>query len=465
MYYRVYSISDTFAHVARIKSRGARVIHPMGWDAFGLPAENAAIERGVDPAEWTKSNMADMKRQLERLGCSFDWDSEFATCDPTYYKWTQFIFLNLFKTGLAYRKEAVVNWDPVDKTVLADEQVDSEGRSWRSGAKVEQRRLKQWFLRTTEFSKALLDGLDDLEVDGNDWKEVVNVQRGWIGNCDGTRIKFELQGQRFDSPCMFCAYDSPCMFCAYDSPCMFCTYDSPCMFCTYDSHCILYSDDDEIDVWTKTPEIISSSDVFIGVNQEHVLNQKAEAEIEINGIRMRKLNVTAKNPLNGNSIPIYSISNQELFPDGCDSLLGTLTKAENGNSVSALSREEVMKKLDLKFTSSKLKDWLISRQRYWGTPIPIVHCAECGTIPFPLERLPVKLEDDRKCPCPKCGNEAERETDTMDTFVDSSWYFLRFLDSKNENELVEVAKAAEAMPVDLYVGGLEHATLHMYYAR
>lgn len=435
---RVYTISDAIARFHRLN--GKNVFHPMGWDAFGLPAENAAIQRQTPADEWTKQNIEHMKKQLTELGCSFDWQAELATCDPSYYKWTQKLFLMLYNDGLLYQKEATVNWDPVDKTVLADEQVDTNGCSWRSGAKVEKKLLKQWFVKATQFSEQLFSGLDDPIL--QDWRDIVKLQKHWIGECDGWN--FELK--------------------AGNRP---------------------------VTVWSKSPQDLIYAG-FIAIKTDHWLNEKKIDE----GL----LDVMMKNPF-GTDLPIL-VTNDVNFPPFNDIYIGVPTKNDADYEIaqkhgirveSSLPIEEfeedqswVLEKAqsmgiggDFK-ASSKLKDWLISRQRYWGTPIPIIHCPSCGTVPVKNEDLPVTLpelngnigqplyknEEWLKCSCPKCGQtDARRESDTMDTFVDSSWYFLRYLDAQNPTELVNENIAQSMMPVDIYIGGKEHAVLHLYYAR
>ena len=439
---RVYAISDAMAHYHRMMKR--KVIHPMGWDAFGLPAENAAIERNIQPQKWTKSNIANMKAQLEDLRCLFDWDREFSTCDPSYYKWTQYLFLQMYKEGLVYQKEAMVNWDPIDQTVLANEQVDDKGRSWRSGALVEQKLLKQWFIRTTNYSKDLYDGLDDPSL--QNWQDIVQIQKHWIGQCNGTNVDFVLD------------------------------------------NC-----DDALTIWTDQPQYLNNV-VYIGLPMDHMLNRSELVEKQIND-KFNVLNIQAVHPLTNQKIPILvhrdsSIDDPYLgLPQVFDThkLVAKETNIEYSNELQEMEQDQVMKQLRDKnlggyWTSQKLKDWLISRQRYWGTPIPIIHCPNCGPVPVPESDLPVELPEletlsvkgkspllqaedwiNTTCPCPR-GVPAKRETDTMDTFVDSSWYFARYLDPKNDKEPLS-QEAAKDLPVDLYIGGKEHATLHMYFAR
>lgn len=464
---RVYSISDVIARFHRLN--GKDVIHPMGWDAFGLPAENAAIEHGELPEVWTRRNIVAMRKQLDSMCYSFDWNTEYATCDPEYYKWTQFIFLKMFEAGLVEQREEVVNWDPVDQTVLANEQIDEKGCSWRSGAKVQKKYLRQWFIKTTAYAKSLLDGLS--EVDDNLWKDVKKLQRRWIGNCDGTRIDFKLKYE--------------------------------------DTEWL-----DPIEVFTTSPECIHGVS-HIALPTKHRLNDRKYYKFQDKDDKKEiLLSIEAIHPITGESIPIVvspDIQNIPYTPDNehlaipcindedksvADAMGFSYDDVVDENYIvksgqfSGLSREEAReavleyakkKKIGGHLISLDSKDWLISRQRYWGTPIPIIHCSNCNVVPVPLKDLPVKLPavteftgkssplkqstDWLKVTCPKCGSPAERETDTMDTFVDSSWYFLRYLDAHNTEAPFSSDKANKYMPVDLYIGGKEHAILHLYFAR
>ncbi|XP_055614131.1 leucine--tRNA ligase, mitochondrial-like [Uranotaenia lowii] len=431
---RVYTISDAMARFYRFN--GANVLHPMGWDAFGLPAENAAMQRKIPADRWTRQNIDQMRQQLEKLQFSFDWDREFATCDPKYYRWTQKLFLMLFEDGLAYQKEAQVNWDPVDMTVLADEQVDNNGYSWRSGAKVEKRVLRQWFIKTTQFAKPLYEGLSDPILE--DWKDIINLQKHWIGECSG--YLFDLKSS---------------------------------------------NKNETLPIWTENPENLKHA-IFVAVKPSNLINSDKKPE--------GPLESYVENFLTGDRLPII-ITEKVDYPEGCDSYLGLCSNeadveiAKRFNCpVNNYNRKNVQKEEIVKLAhesnrggypvSSKLRDWLISRQRFWGTPIPIIHCNNCGPVPVPDSELPVALplesvgmplsKNDpwRNTTCPKCNStDAQRETDTMDTFVDSSWYFLRFVDPKNTKDLFDHELSRSLMPVDLYVGGKEHAVLHMYYAR
>lgn len=390
-----------------------------------------------------------MRVQLEDLGCSFDWTRELSTCDPSYYKWTQWLFLKLHKEGLAYQKEALVNWDPVDQTVLANEQVDAEGNSWRSGAKVEKKLMKQWFVRTTKFAKKLYDGLDNPDLE--DYKDIIQMQKHWIG---------EPNGYSFDLEVFY-----------------------------------VNTIDDKlrpriVTVWTEHPEYMKNVG-FIAIKPEHILNESKENN--------RLLDITVKNPFNeGELIPIIVTNDIEYL--SCDVHLGMPSVNESDKTVAdkfLLSyneeqplekhRDAVIKKAKQKniggfLVSAKLQDWPISRQRYWGTPIPVIHCEKCGVLPVPEAALPVQLPENTldenskpipvkdnkewvQCKCPKCSGSAKRETDTMDTFVDSSWYFLRYLSPKSNDVAFNKKLASKMMPLDLYVGGKEHGCLHLYYAR
>ncbi|KAH8410684.1 hypothetical protein KR222_004691 [Zaprionus bogoriensis] len=431
---RVYTISDAVARFHRMC--GKNVFQPIGWDSFGLPAENAANQRGVAPADWTHRNIAQMKQQLQRLGCSFDWAHELSTSSPEYYRWTQSLFLMLHKQGLAYQNEALVNWDPVDQTVLADEQVDANGCSWRSGAKVEKKLLKQWFIRTSAYAKQLLDGLDDPTL--RDWRDIINLQRHWIGECNGYAFT------------------------------------------------LLTSASNMLRVWTANPEHLKDPHAFLVLRSKHFLSQLPDAS-----------QLSVENPFAHTTLPVV-FGDEAAFPAHCDVYLAApsfrnedrelwqsygLAFCEdvdeqriNPGNWEPLRKEVLQTATRLNIggyrVSSKLQDWLISRQRYWGTPIPIVHCSKCGAVPVPEQQLPVSLpprdagKDALRCECPKCGDaQALRETDTMDTFVDSSWYYLRFLDAHNAQRIFEPQLANSFMPVDLYIGGKEHAVLHLYYAR
>ncbi|PIK88494.1 leucyl-tRNA synthetase [Synechococcus sp. 65AY6A5] len=500
---RNYTITDVIARHKRMQ--GYAVLHPMGWDAFGLPAENAAIDRGIPPAKWTYQNIAQMRDQLQRLGLSYDWEREITTCAPDYYKWTQWLFLQFFKAGLAYQKEASVNWDPVDQTVLANEQVDAEGRSWRSGARVEKRLLKQWFLKITAYADQLLADLEKL----SGWPERVRtMQENWIGQSVGARVLFKTETG------------------------------------------------EELPVFTTRPDTLWGA-TFMVLAPEHPLVEKlttpeqqaavkayqaeaaARSEIERSAEDREKTGVWtgsyAINPVNQERIPIW-IADYVLMGYGTGAIMavpahdqrdfefarkfglpiklvvqppqGGVESAEDlqaawtgegvlinsgplngipvgkgpGQSVERAIAWLEEQGLGERQVNYRLRDWLISRQRYWGCPIPVIHCPHCGIVPVPEEDLPVllpedveltgrggsplaQLEDWVKVKCPTCGAEARRETDTMDTFICSSWYFLRFSDPRNDREIFRKDLVNAWLPVDQYVGGIEHAILHLLYSR
>ncbi|KAI6080602.1 leucyl-tRNA synthetase [Hypoxylon rubiginosum] len=511
---RVYTIPDVIARFRRLQGRD--VLLPMGWDAFGLPAENAAIERGIDPAVWTRDNIARMKEQLELLNASFDWSREFATCDPEFYKHTQKIFLLLLEHGFVSRKKATVNWDPVDNTVLANEQVDAEGRSWRSGGKVEQRELEQWFFHITQFKESLLRDIKKLG-EGDAWPErVLTMQKNWLGRTDGAYYDFLTHTEGTSA----------------------------------ESH--------KLRVYTTRPETIFAAQFIALSPTSSLVQQLAQQDAGLRdfvervkdlspdtteGYRISNLRATSPlPPLQGaedpkqETLPVYvapyvrgdyetgaimgvpahdardfafwkrHCPTEELkyavspHADGSISSLkdgsyleaGYLT-AITGSYYTAPSDDAAGKIVSqIKDTSSlaesstkwRIRDWLISRQRYWGTPIPIIHCHTCGPQPVPEDQLPVTLPkvdahwangragnplesatEWINTSCPKCHGPAKRDTDTMDTFVDSSWYYMRFPDPNNSEAPISESAAKSFLPVDVYVGGVEHAILHLLYAR
>ncbi|WP_448597193.1 leucine--tRNA ligase [Thermoleptolyngbya sp.] len=560
---RNYTITDVIARVHRM--RGYRVLHPMGWDAFGLPAENAAIDRGIAPAKWTYQNIAQMRAQLRRLGLSYDWSREVTTCSPDYYRWTQWIFLQFFQAGLAYQKEAAVNWDPIDQTVLANEQVDSEGKSWRSGAKVERRLLKQWFLKITDYAEQLLQDLNQL--DG--WPERVRLmQENWIGKSTGAIVRFSvLSSLRKPSSASSSKKNakSGFWFNIRRSIAEMLVKDFPAGSWLYErNHKWLKkwglaeeasSSAETIEVFTTRPDTLWGA-TFMVLSPEHPLVEKLTTEAQAAEVAAYKTAAAGKseidrtaedrektgvwtgsyaiNPVNGEQIPVW-IADYVLMGYGTGAIMAvpahdqrdfefarkfglkvkvvvqpegetldgdTMTAAHAGDGVmvhsgpldgipagkgAGQSVEAAVKWLEENgkgkgTVNYRLRDWLISRQRYWGCPIPVVHCPSCGTVPVPDDQLPVqlpeqvefsgrgpsplaKLEDWVNVPCPTCGEPAKRETDTMDTFICSSWYFLRYPDARNESAAFDPAKANDWMPVDQYVGGIEHAILHLLYSR
>ncbi|MBW4663765.1 MAG: leucine--tRNA ligase [Chroococcus sp. CMT-3BRIN-NPC107] len=498
---RNYVITDVIARLKRMQ--GYRVLHPMGWDAFGLPAENAAIERGIPPAQWTYQNIAQMRSQLQRLGLSIDWEKEIATCAPEYYKWTQWIFLQFFQAGLAYQKEAAVNWDPVDQTVLANEQVDSAGKSWRSGAMVERKLLRQWFLKITDYAEQLLNDLDKL----TGWPERVKImQANWIGKSVGAYLEFPIVGLE-------------------EKIGVFTTRPDTVYGVTY----VVLAPEHPLTASVTTPEQKEAVEAFIQeVSSQSELERTAEDKpkrgIPTGGI--------AVNPFTGAEIPIW-IADYVLYEYGTGAVMGVpahddrdfkfakekkldiqvvvaapetvgtrlktslkqaytepgivinsgafegMDSVKAKNAIVQYAEQKGYGKARVQY---RLRDWLISRQRYWGAPIPIIYCSSCGTVPVPERDLPVKLPENVaftgrgasplaqieswvNVPCPNCGKPSVRETDTMDTFIDSSWYFLRFPDARNEQEVFASSKTNDWMAVDQYVGGIEHAILHLLYSR
>ena len=508
---RNYTMGDV---VARFKSAmGNNVLHPMGWDAFGMPAENAAIDRKVHPKEWTYANIAAMKKQLQSMGLSLDWAREVATCDPSYYKHQQRMFLDFMKAGLVAREYRKVNWDPVDQTVLANEQV-IDGRGWRSGALVEQRDLYQWVFKISDYAEELLEALDTLDR----WPDKVRLmQKNWIGRSEGLLVRFMLD-----------------------------TATTP-------------SGESELEIFTTRPDTLFGAK-FMAIAPDHPLAQAAAAknpklaafiaEAKHLGTSQEAIDTAEKmgfdtgiravHPLDANwKLPVY-VANFILMDYGTGAIFGcpahdqrdldfvnkyglgntpvvlppgqdpntfvVTDTAYDGDGTMFNSKNDVIdlngltpvaafdkianllaattrgnRPVAQRQVNYRLRDWGISRQRYWGCPIPVIHCDKCGVVPAPVESLPVKLPDDvtfdkpgnpldrhptwKNVKCPSCGGDARRETDTMDTFVDSSWYFARFTDPWNENAPTTPAVANAWMPVNQYIGGIEHAILHLLYSR
>ncbi|MEH6714862.1 leucine--tRNA ligase [Parasphingorhabdus flavimaris] len=495
---RNYTMGDVLARFRRMQ--GYEVLHPMGWDAFGMPAENAAMEKKVHPGEWTRANIASMRSQLKTLGFAFDWSRELATCDPEYYGQEQALFIDLFEGGLVYRKESAVNWDPVDMTVLANEQV-IDGKGWRSGAQVEKRKLSQWFLKITDFAEDLLAGLDELKG----WPEKVRLmQENWIGKSQGLQFHFALAEAQGDIA--------------------------------------------SVEVFSTRPDTIFGAS-FVALAADHPLTQKlagqnealaafaeqckaggtTAAELETMEKKGFDTGLTVTHPLDPDwQLPVY-VANFVLMDYGTGAVFGVPahdqrdldfarkyglpvkrvvsdgeeTAAEyvgneaytgpgkivnsaflDGMTVEAAQQTVIDRAQSEGWgkaqTTWRLRDWGVSRQRYWGTPIPIIHCDDCGPVPVPKDQLPVVLPEDidfetpgnplerhatwKHIDCPKCGKAARRETDTLDTFVDSSWYFLRFA-SQPDDRPFDPEVVSQWLPVAQYIGGVEHAILHLLYAR
>ena len=500
---RNYVITDVIARTARM--RGHRVLHPMGWDAFGLPAENAAIERGVEPGDWTDRNIASMREQLRQLGLSIDWDREVTTCHSDYYRWTQWLFLQFLEAGLAYRREATVNWDPVDQTVLANEQVDGEGRSWRSGALVEKRQLRQWFLKITAYADQLLDDLPKLEG----WPERVRtMQANWIGRSSGAELDFAVvdgEGQP-----------------SGEAITVFTTRPDTIFGVSY----VVLAPEHPLVARLTTPDQAIAVEAFCDLVSRQSDQERTAEDGPKRGV---PIGARVRNPANGELVPLWIADyvlaeygtgavmgvpahdqrdflfarrhelpvRQVIIPEGSDEhafeggawtepgvlihsgRFDGLASPSAKAAITAAAESEGWGRGKVQY---RLRDWLISRQRYWGCPIPVIHCASCGVVPVPTEQLPVELprqvafsgkgasplaqlEDWVNVACPCCGQPARRETDTMDTFMCSSWYYLRYSDPHNTALPFERSKVDRWLPVDQYIGGIEHAILHLLYAR
>ena len=494
---RNYTMGDVIARLKR--AQGFNVLHPMGWDAFGLPAENAAIQKGVHPATWTYANIAEMREQMKSIGCSLDWSREIATCDPAYYRHEQAMFQDMLERGLVYRKESWVNWDPVDHTVLANEQV-IDGRGWRSGAVVERRKLAQWFFRITAFADELLQALDGLER----WPEKVRLmQRNWIGKSTGARVRFDLQ-ERAGSVEVFTTRPDTLFGASF----------------------VALAPDHPL-----TASLAAENPALAAFAEDCLRGGTSEAEIETQEKRGFATGLTCRHPfLPDVLLPVF-VANFVLMDYGTGAIFGcpahdqrdldfarryglpvvpvvlppdgdpaTFTVGAeayvgegrlfhsgflDGLDVEAGKRRAIAE-LELLGcgtgeTTWRLRDWGVSRPRYWGCPIPVIHCGDCGVVPVPRDQLPVVLPEDvdfgrpgnpldhhptwKHVACPRCGGAACRETDTFDTFVESSWYFARFCDASAAERPFAPEAAGYWLPVDQYIGGVEHAVLHLLYSR
>ncbi len=489
---RNYTLGDVVARYKRM--RGFNVLHPMGWDAFGLPAENAAIQNNVHPAAWTHKNIATMREQLRSIGLSYDWEREIATCDPQYYQHEQKFFLKMLKSGLAYRKASVVNWDPVDNTVLANEQV-VDGRGWRSGALVERRLLSQWFLRITDFADDLLAGLDELK----NWPDKVRLmQEKWIGKSFGANISFALVDSAESLEVYTTRPDTifGMSFCAISSEHALAkklaetnadlkNFLQECSQLGTSEEAIEKAEKKGFDTGlrVKHPFLDATFPVYVAnfvlmdYGSGAVFGCPAHDQRDLDFARKYNLSVT---PVIADGEQIPEITN-EAFTES-----GILVNSDFLNGLtSEQAKQEVISRLEkLGMGTAKknfrLRDWGISRQRYWGCPIPIIHCEICGTVPVPEKHLPVTLPEDvsfdapgnplahhptwKHINCPECGKPATRETDTFDTFFESSWYFARFASPESPIGIDKDA-ADYWLPVDCYIGGVEHAVLHLLYAR
>ena len=499
---RNYTITDVIARVRRMQ--GYEVLHPMGWDAFGLPAENAAIKRGVPPAEWTLKNIDQMREQLKTLGLSYDWNREVATCLPNYYRWTQWIFLQFFDTGLAYQKEAAVNWDPIDQTVLANEQVDSEGRSWRSGAKVERKLLRQWFFKITAYAEQLLNDLDKLPG----WPDrVKTMQANWIGKSTGAQVTFKTEAGEdlviyttrpdtlWGATFMVIAPEHPfveTLTTPAQADAVKAYQEAAANLSTIDrtaegrektgvwtgGYAINPVNGEKVPVWTADYVMMdygTGAIMAVPAHDQRDFEFARKFEIPIKVVYQPEAET-----LDGDTMDAAYVGAGIMVHSG--PMDGVSAGKGEGESVEKAIAYLEEKALGQGTTNYRLRDWLVSRQRYWGAPIPIIHCAECGAVPVPDADLPVKLpqnveftgkgasplakiDDWVNVPCPSCGKGAKRETDTMDTFLDSSWYFLRYADANNDEAIFTPERVNSWLPVDQYVGGIEHAILHLLYSR
>lgn len=496
---RNYTIGDIIARFRR--AQGFAVLHPVGWDAFGLPAENAALKNKSHPKTWTYKNISIMKKQIEALGFSYDWDREFATCDEQYYAFQQKIFLDLYRKGLVYRKESEVNWDPVDHCVLANEQV-IDGKGWRSGAVVEKKMLSQWFIKITAYVDELLADIDHLEG----WPEKVRtMQRNWIGKSEGCSIKFSSSiGE--DIVVFSTRPDT-----LYGATFLAISPDHPVSKKLAETNGSIRKFLEEFKTGSISSEVLEQQEkvgIDTGITADHPLLPKKLPVFIANFVLMNYgTGAIFANPAHDErdydfavkyGLPIISVikpsdAGATAGAIGGDTVLpytgdGVMINSDflDGMTVAEAQQAIINKLCEMgvgeRKTFYKLRDWGVSRQRYWGCPIPMVHCEKCGIVPVPEESLPVLLPEDvtfdnagnpldkhpkwKDIACPVCGGAAHRETDTLDTFVDSSWYFLRFcMNDPNNPNLLDNADIAQWMPVDQYIGGVEHAILHLLYAR
>ena len=490
---RNYTIGDVISRYQRMQ--GKNVLQPMGWDAFGLPAENAAIKNKVAPAAWTYDNINYMRDQLKRLGLGYDWERELATCTPEYYRWEQWLFTRLFKKGLVYKKTAAVNWCPVDNTVLANEQV-VDGCCWRCDTVVEKREIPQWFMKITDYAEQLLEDLDQL--DG--WPEQVKtMQANWIGRSEGLQIKFEIDGSD-ESLAVYTTRPDTLMGVSYVAV----AAEHPLALKAAESNSELHAFIEEcrkMETSEAAMETAEKKGVATGLTAIHPITGERVPVWAANFVLMgygtgAVMSVPAHDQRDYEFAKKYDLAiNQVIEPiDNTEYDLSQAAFTEKGRLVNSqqfngLSSEDsfnaiadflVAQAKGEKQVNYRLRDWGVSRQRYWGTPIPIINCPDCGSVPVPEEDLPVRLPEEvivdgsgspiksmpefYQCACPQCGADAERETDTFDTFFESSWYYARFTCPDNEEAMLD-ERANHWLPVDQYIGGIEHAVLHLLYAR
>ena len=493
---RCYTLGDVINRYQRLK--GFNVLHPMGWDAFGLPAENAAIKHGIPPARWTADNIDYMRGQMKALGFGMDWSREFATCDPAYYHWEQWFFTRLFRKGLVYRKSSVVNWDPVDQTVLANEQVE-DGRGWRSGAIVERREMPQWFLKITDYAEELLDGLDELE----DWPDSVKtMQRNWIGRSEGVEIDFPVAGSEdvlsvyttrpdtlIGATYVAVAAEHPLARQAAQTDAAVAAFVDECRQATTAEADLAVMEKAGVATTLQVTHPLTGAALPVWVANFVLMEYGSGAVMAVPGHDQRDWEFASKygipikqviEPADGNDAAECDISQAAYVPYGRLVNSGAYDGLSSAEAFDAIADALAEKGRGRRQTNYRLRDWLVSRQRYWGCPIPMIHCPDCGVVPVPDEDLPVRLPTDVQfegvrsplttmesfyaVSCPECGAQARRETDTFDTFMESSWYQARFTSPDSNQPMVD-ERAKFWMPVDHYVGGIEHAILHLLYAR
>lgn len=491
---RNYTIGDVISRYHRML--GKNVLQPMGWDAFGLPAENAAMQNDVAPAKWTYENIAYMRNQLKALGLGYDWSREIATCHPEYYRWEQWLFTKLMEKGLVYRKLSVVNWDPVDLTVLANEQV-IDGKGWRSGAPVERKEIAQWFLRITDYAEELLEGLDKL--DG--WPEQVKtMQRNWIGKSTGLQISFPIVGKEGQTLDVYTTRPDTLMGVTYVAI----ATDHPIAhkasinneplehFIEECSHTSTAEADMEtmekkgVDTGVRVIHPITGEEVpvwaanfvLMGYGTGAVMSVPAHDQRDYEFAKAYELPIKAV--IAPSADEMADVSEHAFTETGVLVNSGQFDGLQSKQALHEMAKVLGEKKLGEKQTNYRLRDWGISRQRYWGCPIPVIYCPACGALPVPEDQLPVKLPEDivpdgsgsplakldsfKNCECPQCGGRAKRETDTFDTFFESSWYHARYTSKDNAEAMLD-ERADYWAPVDQYIGGIEHAILHLLYAR
>jgi leucyl-tRNA synthetase len=493
---RNYAIGDVITRYQRML--GKNVMQPMGWDAFGLPAENAAIQKNIPPAKWTYENINHMKNQLKRLGFAYDWRRELTTCKPDYYRWEQWLFIKMYERGLAYRKSAILNWDPVDKTVLANEQV-IDGRGWRSGALVERREITQWFLKITDYAEELLEDLNKL----THWPdEVKNMQRNWIGKSEGVSIQFVLLDDD-ETLEVFTTRADTLMGVTYlgiapDHPLVnkliqsgratdaMLNFIEECKHIKVAEETLATLEKKGINTGLKARHPITNEELPIWIANFVVMDYGSGAVMSVPAHDQRDFEFAKKYNLPIKQVIKLSTDEQWDFNQGAFTEYGVLMNSgqfdglDSTKAILAITEYLEEKKLGNKKIHYRLRDWGISRQRYWGCPIPMIYCNSCGIIPAPLKELPIVLPEDvdfsvtlsplKSIPefyettCPHCHEPARRETDTFDTFMESSWYFARFACVNQNKEMLD-DRAKYWLPVDYYIGGVEHAVMHLLYAR